>query len=452
MSHSSTKSIDVGSMFLMDLSVHESDPFNERGNSLTVENDSVYPAGLTYQRQANENRSNYANQSTLSTTNTTLTSIVHHRRDNQQKKKQQREYLGNSLDNLACAIDDGGQYKTTTTTNGKQSSFVTIVEPQPPPELLEHQSSSSLSDESYVASEGSNSLSASSYSASSNAEGDDRGSTTTREDSGVLDIKDLDSQLNNSYYNEHEERFCQPLHQQQQLSKQRLLQEKPISNSTKATNLINKSVNNYNRDGSYVTTSHPEQPTNDNNNSSSGISSSSSSSNNNHQHHNHHHQNYRSQSKRLVSASLPIQVPVRQMKKDLKKSKLNMIIKNSTAATTSMKIDEQQQLEQSHQQQLDFDLSSAAKRATYNHRCSAAMPAGVDDFEEFLEQEYNENHHNHYPIDEYDNEHLRADENPMKLFESIQALARSLHEDTELFGSLPPKRMLESPIRPLAFV
>lgn len=447
MSHTSTKSIDVGSMFLMDLSVHESDPFNEQGNPLTVENDSVYPVGLTYQRQANENRSNYANQSTLSTTNTTLTSIVHHRRDNQQKKKQQqREYLGNSLDSLACAIDDGGQYKTAI--DGKQSSFVTIVEPQPPPELLEHQSSSSLSDDSYVASEGTNSLSASSFSASSNAEGDDRGSTTTREDSGVLDIKDLDSQLNNSYYNEHEERFCQPLHhhqqQKQQLSKQRLLQEKPISNSTKATNLINKSVDNYNRDGSYVTTSHPEQPTNDNNNSSSG----SSSSNNNHQHHNHHHQNYRSQSKRLVSASLPIQVPVRQMKKDLKKSKLNMIIKNSTAATTSIKIDEQ--LEQP--QQPDIDLSSVAKRTSYNHHCSAAMPAGVDDFEEFLEQEYNENHHNHYPIDEYDDEHLRAEENPMKLFESIQALARSLHEDTELFGSLPPKRMLESPIRPLAFV
>lgn len=428
MAHTSTKSIDVGSMFLMDLSVHESDPIHEQSNPITVGNNSVYLNGLTY-RQTNENRSNYANQSTLSAT--TTNSIVHHRIDNHQ---QECEYLGNSLDSLACAIDDGGQYKTATI-NGKQSSFVTIVEPQPPPELLEHHSSSSLSDESYVASEG-NSLSASSYSASSNAEGDDRGSTTTtREDSGVLDIKDLDSQLNNSYDNEHVEGYCHP-----KSNKQRLLQEKPISNSsTKATNLINKSVNNYNRNtsgssSSYVTTSHPNQPTNDNNN----ICSSSNSSSNNNQHHNHHHQNHRSQSKRTVSASLPIQVPARQMKKDLKKSKLNMIIKNSTA-TTSMRTDEQE------------SSLPGADRSPYNNR-SAAMPAGVDDFEEFLEQEYNENHHNHYPIDEYDDEHLRAEENPMKLFESIQALARSLHEDTELFGSLPPKRMLESPIRPLALV
>lgn len=425
MAHTSTKSIDVGSMFLMDLSVQESDPIHEQSNPILEGNNAAHiNDGPTY-RQTNENRSNYANRSTMSTT--TTNSIVHHRRDNQQ---QEREYLGNSLDSLACAIDDGGQYKTAATITGKQSSFVTIVEPQPPPELLEHHSSSSLSDGSYVASEG-NSLSASSYSASSNAEGDDRGSTTTtREDSGVLDIKDLDSQLNNSYDNEHVEGYCHP-----KLNKQRLLQEKPISNSsTKATNLINKSVNNYNRNtsnSSYVTTSHPNQPTNDNNN----ICSSSS---NNNQHYNHHHQNHRSHSKRAVSASLPIQVPARQMKKDLKKSKLNMIIKNSTA-TTSMQTDEQE------------SSLSGADRSPYNNR-SAAMPAGVDDFEEFLEQEYNENHHNHYPIDEYDDEHLRAGENPMKFFESIQALARSLHEDTELFGSLPPKRMLESPIRPFALV
>lgn len=68
---------------------------------------------------------------------------------------------------------------------------------------------------------------------------------------------------------------------------------------------------------------------------------------------------------------------------------------------------------------------------------------------DFLEQEYNDNHHNHYSTDESDDEPLSAEDNPMKLFESIQALARSLHEDAELFGSLPPKRTLESPIRSL---
>lgn len=74
-----------------------------------------------------------------------------------------------------------------------------------------------------------------------------------------------------------------------------------------------------------------------------------------------------------------------------------------------------------------------------------------DEVDEFLQQEYNENHYNHYPIDEFDEDPPRAEDNPMKLFESIQALARSLHKDSEIFGSLPPKRLLESPLRSLAF-
>lgn len=404
-----TKSIDVGSMFLMDLSINESELNNDQSNPLTVENNPVFQVGLNY-RQTNESMSNYANQYSLSTTTTTQ-SIVYHRRENQQ-----HEYSGNSLDNLAYAIDVGDQCNKAAATNRKQSSLVTIVEPQPPPELTGHQSSSSLSDESFVASEG-NSLSVS-YSASSGPEGDERDSITTREDSGVLDIKDLDSQLNNSYDNGHEDDKCQ------RQQNQGFLQEKPISDSTMATNLINKSIHSYHRNNtSFNTTSHPNQPTDN--------------SKNNNYYHNHNHNNHRGQSRRVMSASLPIQVPARQMKKDLNKSKLNMMIKNS-AAICSTRPDE------------PGSKSSSANRS-YNNR-SAAMPAGVDDFEEFLEQEYNENHHNHYPIDEYDNEHLRAEENPMKLFESIQALARSLHEDTELFGSLPPKRMLESPIRPLALV
>lgn len=69
--------------------------------------------------------------------------------------------------------------------------------------------------------------------------------------------------------------------------------------------------------------------------------------------------------------------------------------------------------------------------------------ASADDFDDFLEQEYNDNHHKHYRL-EHDQDHLRADENPMKLFESIQALARSLHEDSELFGSLPKRYSYDS--------
>lgn len=65
--------------------------------------------------------------------------------------------------------------------------------------------------------------------------------------------------------------------------------------------------------------------------------------------------------------------------------------------------------------------------------------AAFDDDDAFLNQEFNANHHNHYPIDELDREHLTAEEDPMRLFASIQALAKSLHEDSELFGSLPPK-------------
>lgn len=88
--------------------------------------------------------------------------------------------------------------------------------------------------------------------------------------------------------------------------------------------------------------------------------------------------------------------------------------------------------------------SSSTKRAN-----TVANAVSYLSDHDFLEQEYNDNHHNHYSTDESDGEPLSAEDNPMKLFESIQALARSLHEDAELFGSLPPKRTLESPIRSL---
>lgn len=84
------------------------------------------------------------------------------------------------------------------------------------------------------------------------------------------------------------------------------------------------------------------------------------------------------------------------------------------------------------------------------NRPSIENIAAFDDDDAFLNQEFNANHHNRYPIDEFDCEHLTAGEDPMRLFASIQALAKSLHDDDELFGSLPPKRMLESPIRSIA--
>lgn len=74
-----------------------------------------------------------------------------------------------------------------------------------------------------------------------------------------------------------------------------------------------------------------------------------------------------------------------------------------------------------------------------------------EDYDEFFNQEYNESHQNRYLRDkDSDGEPPRAGDDPMKLFESIQALARSLHKNTNLVGSLPPKRLIASPVRSLA--
>lgn len=473
---SSTKSIDVGSMFLMDLSVHESSELNcgdvklNDTNALDITNVSSFPSGSlqfvgdskkgyrnnshNQQQPLENNRSKTIDQQQQQIAGTHSRSIAYKTSDHHHRINDENQALqSNSSDNqLTSAVKDNCD---NVTNNGLEKNIannklqlqgqqrhshdyqLSIVEQQARPEIIEHQltlsanssassSTSSLSDESFMAnSSGDESLIASSYTASDVDE--ERASTTTREDSGVLDIKDLDSRLNNSYDNEHEEEFCQ---QQQQKTLNH--QEKPIKisiNATTVTNLtnnksannsdniiiINNNQNNIDHNDKIITknpinTSRPNKPTN-----------SSGSSNNHHHHNPHHHRN--SQSKCTISASLPIEVPVRQMKKNFNKSKLN-----------------------SKDQGKNGVISNKNKRMpAYN-----AMNAAIDDFEDFLEQEYNDNHHNHYPIDEFDEEHVRAEENPMKLFESIQALARSLHEDTELFGSLPPKRLLESPIRSLA--
>lgn len=98
----------------------------------------------------------------------------------------------------------------------------------------------------------------------------------------------------------------------------------------------------------------------------------------------------------------------------------------------------------------DSEDFSPVRRGDRNRPAIEHMPA-FDQDDAFLDREYNENHYNHYLLDGLDDEHLTAEEDPMRLFASIQALAKSLHEDAELFGSLPPKRMLESPIRSIAF-
>lgn len=451
-----TKSIDVGSMFLMDLSVHESEFSNgdQSDAAAILDNEHVFPGASfthlpksqstttsSYKLNENKRSNNYYPSRLPSSSKTTTQNKAHHH------QIQPQENLGNSLDRLAEAIYS----------DGKPDKSITIAEPQPPPEIVEHQQSSpSLSDESFVTSSGSssegscisgdgNSLS-SSYTATSCEAGDDdddddnedrqeRGSTTTREDSGVLDMKDLDSQLNKSY----------------DYDNQRLKPEKPISNDTTATNLINKSANNHNNktfNKNPITSSNYHQG--------------------HHHHHHHRHNHYHrghqftsgreavNSGKRSVSASLPIQVPARQMKKDLNKLKLDLIRDGSmeataSAATTTIIPSQTSTASNNHKQGNGMNdimkHSSAASNCAFRHDNQWAI---ADEFDEFLEQEYNDNHQNHYPIDKYDGENLRAEENPMKLFESIQALARSLHEDAELFGSLPPKRMLESPIRSIA--
>lgn len=439
-SASNTKSIDVGSMFLMDLSIHESD-LNDSSDATTIDNDNlVYPfyhnslnkppSTSTYQLESNLDYTQRNQPSTRSIED----NIIY---DNH------CDYLANSLDRLAYAIredidqrDESSARRSQRHQHARQRlTSVTVAEPHPPPELKEPLSLSSLSDDSYVASSGT-SLSASLI-ASSDGDVEDRDSTATREDSGVLDMKDLDGQSNNAYEltSHNNDEAYDDFSQQQQIQQQ----EKPISADHTATNLIKRSpnCNNHNHYNNYYMmtskNSHRptnKQPTNGNRNRNHTIGTENNTNN-----------NYKVQSKRSISASLPIQVPARQMKKDLNKLKLNMMNRDSAAG------------------ELDAPSNGGVEHGVDNVEMPArgerpiaikSTSVAVDDVDEFLEQEYNENHHNHYPIDEFDDEHLRADENPMKLFASIQALAKSLHEDAELFGSLPPKRLLESPIRSLA--
>lgn len=169
-----------------------------------------------------------------------------------------------------------------------------------------------------------------------------------------------------------------------------------------------------------------------------------------------------------VVASLPIQVPARRTRGDFNSMKLNMMkveeeaaalaasaaalnaaasgskrASSSGAASSAATSDESTSSSTATE---DSDSFSPVRRGDRNR------PAPFDEDDAFLDREFNENHYNHYVLDGLDDEHLTAEEDPMRLFASIQALAKSLHEDAELFGSLPPKRLLESPIRSIAFV
>lgn len=439
MAHSSTKSIDVGGVFFMDLSVNDSD-FNDdsaetaqmvdnnaRGSfdtrrHLNHHQDKSIRLSPTYQSNDKPYSSMNRNQATsIVDQRSKATSMTTSKTTTQPPTS--TDYLGSSLDRLASVINCDGQLDDMAPPiNNDIERSLTIVRPQQQRyNFKELQSSCSLSDESYVPS-GEPSLSAS-LAGSSDQEYEDKGSTTTREDSGVLDMKDLEGHLNNaSYDDEHDHRLSTN-------SSKPLEQEKSISKNIMAANLINNSAI-----GKINFQYQQQENINYNINKNRSINKPTDGSSNTDHYHNNHRSNH---SKRPVSASLPIQVPTRQMKKNLNRMKLNLMRDEEPAAIEPI---------------AENNAVNSPVRKGDRNRPAIENIVAFDDDDAFLNQEFNANHHNHYPIDELDREHLTAGKDPMRFYESIQALAKSLHEDAELFGSLPPKRMLESPIRSITLV
>lgn len=448
-STTTTKSIDVGSMFLMDISVHESEPdgdllSNDSTITLDESDSSIFTSSDL--KLSHQNNKTYKLNSDISDKSVygkaSKQSIGYH------SSKQQQlgiEYLSNSLDRIANAIEaDEGHYKSNKSPGGIikiKTNTVTIVEPLAPPEVAENQSSSSSSSSSSP-SQSTSSLSDESFVASS--------ATSFTESSGEENEHDITDLVGSHSDDKYEQINGMGMGSRNDNKNRSVQQQRPISKNITATNLIKSANNNHNK----------SSKSSGSNNNDPNRSYNKPTNNSNHYHYHHHDYSHRSQSKRSVSASLPIQVPARQMKKDLNKLKLglknNNLQYNNVETITTTKITTPTTSTTSSTETDPIDVgdskSSSYSNRAHQHDNQSAMSVAFDDFDEFLDQEYNDNHHNHYPIDEYDEENLRAEENPMKLFESIQALARSLHEDTELFGSLPPKRMLESPIRSLALV
>lgn len=421
MAQTSTKSIDVGGVFLMDLSVNESESSSTDLNSNGLQTPSTWKGYVQNQSNNLTTKPNYyLNGRENSMISKYATSRLDYRSGTATSTTQPptSDYLGSSLDRLESVINCDGYREDMMTSNEKDDERSLTIIGSNAQDLREPQSSCSMSDESFVTSSGT-SLSVS----LSDQENDDKQSTTTREDSGVLDMKDLEG---------HDER--KRMIQDQGVEYVRsTVQEKSISDDTMAANLINKLASsnnnihyhhqtdnliNYNKLNPHRSICKPTDGSNINN-------------------HNNYHHRGSNRSKHAMSASLPIKVPVRKMKKDLNNMKLNMLKEEESAI-----------VDQTAPSNVECD--DPVRKGDRNRPAIENIPAFDDDA--FLDQEYNTNHHNHYPLNDLDDEHLTAEDDPMKLFASIQALAKSLHEDAELFGSLPPKRTLESPIRSIALV
>jgi hypothetical protein len=450
MASNSTKSIDVGGVFFMDLSVNDSDFNDDLAETAPRPIDNARASSDAARRHPHTHHHHHHHHQDksirLSPTyqckratsivdqRSKVTSTARSKATTTTQQPASTDYLGSSLDRLASVINCDGQHDDMAPPTNNYERSLTIVRPQQPDDFKELQSSCSLSDESYVAS-GETSLSAS-LAGSSEQEYEDKGSTTTREDSGVLDMKDLEDQLNNgSYDGEHNQRTSTTTN-----SKKPPEQEKSISNNIMATNLINNSAignNNFQyQQQENINYNKQQQQQQQQHRSINKPTDGSSNAN-------HYHNNHRSNhSKRSVSASLPIQVPARQMRRNVNRMKLNLMRDEESAAAAVVEPIVENNA---------TDNSSPVRKGDRN-RPAIENLAAFDDDDAFLNQEFNANHRNHYPVDELDREHLTAEEDPMRLFASIQALAKSLHEDAELFGSLPPKRMLESPIRSITLV
>lgn len=402
------KSVDVGSMFLMDLSVGEPDQHQKQQPLVGVENGHE---GLSLNRSPPSTSSGSQRKPSKpqvvcdDSYRLTCNPPQINRGSARRRSRPYDNTIDDSLKRIANALeDDEDQYDEKCV----DQSLETAVEPSP--DCIEDQLALSLSDVSFVTSSD-DSISVS-YTACSETDEEERISTTTREDSGVIDVKDLEYQLNNTSDPEQEDmsKDSRPL---------RNKQENSISNITDidATNLINELVDDsegviYSK---RATNQLARKPTN-------------SMMNKNSDHGNRHPKYHHHSSKRSMSASLPIQVPARQMKSDLNKLKLGLINEDRESAW----------------------IKSDTRRYSAFKKLDDIENSATGDVENFLDQEFNENHHNHYPSDEFDEMPPRAEDDPMRLFESMQALSRSLNKDTELFGSLPPKRLLASPLRSLA--
>lgn len=414
------KSVDVGSMFLMDLS--DSNETDEQ--QLIDENDKELEACV-------ESRENYEKVSPRGEGTTSRPSqpqlsshIDRHINLDQQAyhsplaqknaicRLNRRVYENNSIDDSLRRIADAleSEDEDENITNKDVQGSLTIVEPST--DFIDHQLALSLSDVSFVTGSD-DSISASYNAISENEDIESASADTNREDSGVIDVKDLEYLLNNPSNSDREDKS--------HLNNHRNKQEKTISSiNIEVTNLINEPVEKLYRGPDRL-----KQPTN--------IKKSNMNSDISNWHESIHHYNYQQQhrnhaKRRLMSASLPIKVPARQMKDGLNKLKLGLIKDDPDC---------------------DCEVAHGCIRTRATKRTLSPNKSSAEDVDDFLEQEYNENHNNHYSNDDIDEEPPRAEDDPMRLFESIQALARSLHKDTELFGSLPPKRLLSSPLRSL---